>query len=74
MLEEAEAMLDSFNPYRQKFGMKPVTEEEEKISKALLRNSIIAKSIGAKMLTDKDKGNNFLGYLLMASSMNGGYI
>lgn len=59
-------MFDSFDRYRLIYGNKPVNSEERNISKALLQNEMITKAIGMKMLTDGNKNNDLLGYMLLA--------
>lgn len=60
---------DSFNPYRQKYGSKPVTEAEKEITNTLLADASITKAIGLRMLTDSTRRNDQLGYLLAASAL-----
>ncbi len=59
-------MFDSFDRYRMIYGNRPVSSEERNISKALLQNEMITKAIGMKMLTDGNKNNDLLGYMLLA--------
>lgn len=59
-------MFDNFDRYRVIYGNKPLTSEEKNISEALLHNEMITKAIGMKMLTDSNKNNDLLGYMLLA--------
>lgn len=60
-----------FETYRHNTGTtKPITpEERERILNPFLRDSVVSKMIGLKMLTDGKDDNNFLGYLLAAGSL-----
>lgn len=58
--------LDSFNTYRQMTAGKPLTAEEARVKAELLANRGIVKAIGMRMLTDDQKGNDLLGYMLLA--------
>ena len=59
-------MFDSFDRYRMVYGNRPLNKEEKNISEALLHNQMITKAIGMKMLTDDNKNNDLLGYMLLA--------
>lgn len=64
-------MFTTFNNYRNRLGSQPITFiEREKILNPILNDSIIAKAIGVKMLSDGNENNDFLGYLLASGKMN----
>lgn len=64
-------MFTAFNDYRNRLGSQPITLiERERVLNPILNDSVIAKAIGVKMLSDGNENNDFLGYLLASGKMN----
>ena len=58
--------MDSFDRYRLAVGSSPRTEEEEKLALLLVKDPVISRMIGTRLLSSTDPNTNFLGFLAAA--------